>query len=107
TITNSVATSTSYSMTVNALEPGFLAPTSFNIGGMQYVVALFTDGVTYVLPTGSIPGVTSRPAKPGDTIILYGVGFGPVTPAIPAGQIAEQSNAVSGLQMSIGGVPAV
>ena len=106
TVTNSVGTSTAYSVTVNALEPGFLAPASFTIGGTQYVVALFTDGVTYVLPTGAIPGVTSRPAKPGDTIVLYGVGFGPVTPAIPAGQIVQQANSLaSAFQMAIGGIP--
>ena len=48
-------------------------------------MALFPDG-SYVLPIGAIAGVTSRPAKAGDTISLYGVGFGPVTPNIPAGQ---------------------
>ena len=62
------------------------------------------DG-TYVLPVGAISGVASRPAKPGDTIVLYGVGFGPVMPNIPAGQIVGQSNALSSsLQMSIGGM---
>jgi len=106
TVTNSIGTSSTYNVTVNALEPGFLAPASFNIGGTQYAAALFTDGVIYVLPVGAIPGVASRPAKPGDTIILYGVGFGPVTPAIPAGQIVQQANSLaSAFQMAIGGVP--
>jgi uncharacterized protein (TIGR03437 family) len=41
-----------------------------------------------VLPTKAIAGVASRPAKPGDTIILYGIGFGDVTPPTNAGQIA-------------------
>jgi uncharacterized protein (TIGR03437 family) len=90
-------------VTVNALEPGLLAPSSFNLNGTQYVVALFLDG-SYVLPTGAIAGVSSRPAQPGDVIVLYGVGFGPVTPNIPAGQVVGQSNAIaSGLQVSIGG----
>jgi uncharacterized protein (TIGR03437 family) len=98
-------TSASLSIMVNALEPGLLAPASFNIGGIQYAVALFPDG-TYVLPEGAISGVNSRPAQPGDEIVLYGVGFGPVTPAIPAGQIVQQSNTISNFQMSIGGTPA-
>jgi uncharacterized protein (TIGR03437 family) len=45
--------------------------------------------------------------SPGDTIILYGVGFGPVTPSIPAGQLVQQSNMLaSSFQMLVGGVPA-
>lgn len=81
-----------YTVTVNAIEPGLLAPASFIIGGTAYLAALFTDNATYVLPTGAISGVTSRPAQAGDTIVLYGVGFGPVSPNIPAGQIVPQSN---------------
>jgi hypothetical protein len=80
---------------VNAVEPGLLAPPSFNIGGNQYVGALFSDGATYVLPPGAIAGITSRRAQPGDTITLYGVGFGPVTPNTPAGQIVQQNNALT------------
>jgi uncharacterized protein (TIGR03437 family) len=80
---------------VNALQPGLLAPSSFNIGGTQYGVALFSDGVTYVLPPGSIAGINSRRATPGTTITLYGVGFGLVTPNIPAGQVTEQLNTLA------------
>jgi uncharacterized protein (TIGR03437 family) len=100
-------TSPSYQVVVNDVEPGFDAPASFNINGTQYVVALFGDGVTYVLPTGAITGVASRPAKPGDTITLYGVGFGAVTPNTPAGQIAQGlTNLASDFSISIGGMPA-
>jgi uncharacterized protein (TIGR03437 family) len=43
---------------------------------------------------------------PGDEIVLYGIGFGPVAPNIPAGQLVEQANTLtSSFQMSIGGVP--
>jgi len=89
-------------VTVNAAEPGLLAPSSFDIGGKQYVVALFLDGA-YVLPPGSIAGVTSRRAQPGDTITLYGVGFGPVIPNIAAGQIVQEDNALAlPFQLSFG-----
>ncbi len=74
-------------VTVNQDQPGLLAPSAFNIGGKQYVAALFSDGATYVLPSGAISGVTSRRAQPRDIITFYGIGFGPVTPNIPAGQI--------------------
>jgi uncharacterized protein (TIGR03437 family) len=104
--TPSGATS-SYTVTVNALQPGLVAPPSFLINGTQYVVATFTDGVTYVLPPNSIAGITSRLAKPGDTIVMYGVGFGPVTPSIPAGQIVQQNSSLTTpVTFSFGGTPA-
>jgi uncharacterized protein (TIGR03437 family) len=106
TVTNPAGTSAAYNINVNAAEPGILAPPSFNVNGVAYAVAIFTDGA-YALPTGAIAGVNSRPAKPGDVVTLYGVGFGPVTPAIPAGQLVQQTNMLSlPLQLSIGGVPA-
>jgi uncharacterized protein (TIGR03437 family) len=87
--------SSPYNVTVNAAEPGLLAPPSFNVGGNQQVEALFPDGKTYVLPPGAIAGLPSRRAQPGDTILLYGVGFGPVTPDSPAGQTVQQVNSLS------------
>lgn len=106
TLKTAGGTSSPLSITVNALQPGLLAPGSFDLNGIQYAVALFPDG-TYVLPPGAISGLSSGPAKPGDTIVLYGVGFGPVTPGIPAGQIVQQSNTLaSKFEVSIGGMPA-
>ena len=84
-----------YTVMVNAAQPGFLAPSSFSIGGKQYVVALFSDGATFVLPPGAIAGVPARRAKPGDNITLYGIGFGSVTPNIPTGQVVQQTNTLA------------
>lgn len=78
-------------VTVNATEPGPLAPTAFQVEGNQYVAALLPDG-TYAMPTGAVAGVNSRPAVPGETITMYGIGFGSVTPAFLAGQIVTQPN---------------
>ena len=83
--------SAAYTVTVNAQQPGLLAPGSFAIGGKQYVTAVFGDGA-YVLPPGAIPGLASRRAQPGDNIAFYGVGFGSVTPDTPAGQIEQHLN---------------
>jgi uncharacterized protein (TIGR03437 family) len=105
TVTVGSVTSAASNITVNPVQPGIDAPPSFNIGGTQYAVAQFADG-TYVLPTGAIAGLTSRPAQAGDEIVLYGIGFGPVTPSIPAGQLVQQANALaSPFGMSIGGTP--
>jgi uncharacterized protein (TIGR03437 family) len=94
-VTTPYGASTGYTVNVNTTQPGILAPASFVVNGNQYVAALFSDGTTFVAPPGSIPGVTSRQAKPGEVITIYGVGFGMVTPNIPAGQIVQQSNTVA------------
>lgn len=94
-VTTAAGASAPYMITVNAQQPGLLAPYSFNIGGKQYVVALFPHNVTFVLPPGAISGVPSRRAIPGDIITLWGIGFGPVTPNIPAGQIVQQTNTLA------------
>jgi uncharacterized protein (TIGR03437 family) len=95
-----------YPVTVDATLPGLLAPSSFNIHNKQYAVALFSDGF-YVLPPGLVPGVASKRAVPGDTIVLYGIGFGPTTPDNPAGVIVQDTNALNtSMDVSIGGVPA-
>jgi uncharacterized protein (TIGR03437 family) len=88
-------TTASSTITVNQTEPGLLAPPQFLIGQTQYVGALFSDGVTYVMPPGIISGITSQAAQPGQTITLYGVGFGSVIPNIPAGQIVQQQNTLA------------
>jgi uncharacterized protein (TIGR03437 family) len=94
----------SYTIAVNTVEPGLLAPPNFDIGGTQYVVALFPD-YSYVLPAGAISGLSSSPAKSGDIIVLYGIGFGPVTPDIPAGQLVGEANSLAtDFHIFIGGV---
>lgn len=93
----------SFSVTVNPVQPGMLSPASFNIGGKQYVAAVFQDGKTFVAPPNSIPGITSRQARPGEAITIYGVGFGPVNTGISAGQIAQGLSSVSApFQVSFG-----
>jgi uncharacterized protein (TIGR03437 family) len=105
TVTSPGGTSAAVNMTVNTVAPGLLAPPNFKINGTQYVVAQYADG-TYVLPTGAISGLTSHPATSGDTIVIYGIGLGPVNPAIPAGQLVTVANSLAdNFQISIGGVP--
>jgi uncharacterized protein (TIGR03437 family) len=106
TVKTAAGSSAPFTINVNPEEPGLLATPTFDISGTPYAVAFFADG-TYVLPSGAIAGLSSRPAKPGDTIILYGVGFGPVTPNIPAGQLVGQGNMLAtSFQISIGGMAA-
>src|SRR5215472_19277115 len=94
-VTTAAGQSSAYSVDVAAAEPGLWAPSSFSVNGQQYVAAQFTDG-SYVLPPGAIAGVNSRRAVPGDTITIYGVGFGTVVPSIAAGQVVQQANTLTG-----------
>jgi uncharacterized protein (TIGR03437 family) len=106
-VTTAGGASVSRSITIDSAEPGLLAPASFLVGGKQYVVALYSDGTTYVLPPGAVSGITAQRAKPGDNITLYGIGFGPVIPDIPAGQVVgENNNLASAFKLSFGGTPA-
>ncbi|HEY7337527.1 MAG TPA: hypothetical protein VH639_21720 [Bryobacteraceae bacterium] len=98
-------TSGQYNLTINPLEPALFAPTSYSIGGKQYVKAMFADG-TWVAPPGSIPNITSRQAKPNETIVMFGIGFGPVDDNVQAGQIAPGPDKITTpLQILFGQTP--
>jgi uncharacterized protein (TIGR03437 family) len=106
TVTTYGGTSSVYNIVTNVVEPGILAPPVFKFGAGQYAVALFPDNQTYALPPGTTNSVPTARAKPGDTITLYGVGFGSVSPNIDAGIVVGQSNTLPGFQASFAGVPA-
>ncbi len=94
-VTNSNGTSDPYYVYVNQIQPSLLAPAQFNIGGLQYVAALSSDGQTFALPAGSVFGVTSAPARPGQTVVMYGIGFGPVSDGVTAGTIATRQDSLT------------
>jgi len=107
TVINNGISSKPYMVSMKTVEPGLLAPPLFKVGGNQYVTALLPDNVTYVAPPGSIAGVTSRRVAPGETIVLYGIGFGLVIPPSPAGIIAPAgTKVILPLQISFGQTPA-
>ena len=106
-VKNSAGTSAAFNVTVNSVQPGLLAVPAFKIGSTQYVVALNTAGTIYILPPGAISGLATQRATVGQTIVLYGVGFGPVSPSVTDGQPAPaQTSLASGLHVFIGGVEA-
>jgi uncharacterized protein (TIGR03437 family) len=106
-VTTAAGASDPQTITVNQVQPGLLAPAALNIGGKQYTEAIFPDGATFALPAGAMPSGIARPARPGETIILYGIGFGAVTPDPGAGNIVANDNSlVFPFQVFIGGMPA-
>jgi uncharacterized protein (TIGR03437 family) len=105
-VSTGAGSSAPYPITVASTQPGVLAPASFTVSGKVYAAALFPDNVTFALPPNALPGVVSKYAKPGDTLILYGIGFGPTTPNINAGQVVSAGNSLAmQLTVSFGGVP--
>jgi len=105
-VTSNGVASNPVNVTVNAVQPGLLAPVSFQVDGNQYVAAVLPDG-SFALPVGAIAGVNSRPANPGEIVTLYGIGFGPVTPSAAAGQVVTQQNQLTlPFQVMFGQTPA-
>jgi uncharacterized protein (TIGR03437 family) len=94
TVNNCTTASAPFMFARRSLAPGFLAPSTYSSNGTQYLVAFFVSDNAYVLNTslGTSFGVNSRPAKPGDQVYTYGIGFGDVTPTILPGVIAGVSN---------------
>ena len=74
----------------------------------KYVVT--TDpNFNWKIKPGTFPGATTTPAKPGEVIILWGTGFGPTSPAMPAGRVVDSATTRSLTEkpvIRIGGVVA-
>ena len=87
------------------VQEGGFSPAFLTFAG-TYVAALHAD-YSLVGAPNLLPGAVTTPAQPGETILIYGVGFGPVTPPQPSGQLvtaaAPLANQVS---ISIGGTAA-
>jgi uncharacterized protein (TIGR03437 family) len=107
-VTNCLATGDPVMIPRRASAPGLLSPSTYTANGTQYLVALFDSDNAYVLntSTGASFGLNSRPAKPGDQIYTYGIGFGDVTPSTLPGVIAQASTLVNPVTISFGTTPA-
>ena len=113
TIVNNGVVGNSVFATKVAVTPGLLAPPStfpfsFFQNGKQYLEATLGAQNVYA---GSPNLVSNFPypfqvPKPGDSVWLYGIGFGDVDPATPAGQIAGVDKLVAPLTISFDQTPA-
>ena len=91
---------------VDAIETA-ISPSLFTFSqqGGKYVAAVSVDG-TYIGPPNLISGLTTLPASPGDTILLFGTGFGPTTPPPPTGQLISPASLAGQVTVKIGGIVA-
>jgi uncharacterized protein (TIGR03437 family) len=82
------------------------APSFPLVAGTKYVVATHGDYTLVGPPSLSVPGYPFTPARPGETIALYGFGFGlPATPLVDGS--SSQSGSLQGVPVvQIGGAPA-
>jgi uncharacterized protein (TIGR03437 family) len=98
-VSNALGSSATQTATMGTYAPAF-----FTIDGV-HIAARHAD---YSL-LGPASIVSASPAKPGETVLLYGTGFGPTVPPTPSGVLVNSVNPLqnpSSLQISIGGVNA-
>ncbi len=87
------------------LQKSQFAPAFFTFDGV-HVAALHLDYSDVGSPN-LLPGATTTPAQPGETILLYGTGFGPANPPLPTAQLVTAPSVLANtVQVTMGGVSA-
>ena len=87
------------------------APGIFVLNTKGLGAIINADG-SLVAPVGTFPQrePPARPAKPGDVIVIFASGLGPVSPPLPSGLAADPTGAtihtITPPQVLIGGQPA-
>jgi len=89
-VSNNGLTSNTASVGAQALAPAF-----FLINSDKYVAATHSDNKSIIGPTTLIANTTT-PAAPGETIVLYGNGFGQTNPAVSNGQLVTSARPLAG-----------
>ena len=100
-VNNGSATSAAFTANLQAAAPGFLR---FSDG--IHIAALHAN-YTYLGPASmSVPGYTFTPAAPGETILLFGDGFGLPVSTLTAGSAVQTGPLPTLPQVTIGGTAA-
>jgi len=99
-VTAATASSAPFASQVQALSPAL-----FVFDGEPYVAAAHADG-SLVGPTTLYAG-SSTPARPGETILLFGNGFGPTSVPVVGGSVTQGGTLSPLPRVVIGGVNAV
>lgn len=99
-------TSQPFSIQLAAAAPEFLYFKN-NTNGQNPLAAVEVSSGAFVGTPGLIAGASFAPAKPGDIVELFGVGFGATSPAVAPGTLTTGAPATSGKAIvTIGGVTA-
>jgi len=100
--------STTSTVTLGEFAPSFALLDSTHVAGIiprSDGSGAYGGGTYDILgPTGSSLGYPTVAAKAGDSVELYGVGFGPTSPSVPAGQAFSGAAATTNtVQLAISG----
>lgn len=99
-----VSTATGVSNTFTVSKSA-LAPALFLFTAV-YPAAVHANG-TYLGPPSLFPNAKTEPAKPNETILLFGTGFGPTNPPVPAGNLTPNDAPLQlAVTATVGGLPA-
>jgi endo-1,4-beta-xylanase len=96
-----------------AVKVGEYAPAVFLFAprGARYVAGISGDGTALIGPGdlfgGPVEGRAVRPARVGETVLLYGTGLGRTTPGTGVGRLPVGVAGHVGVKVRIGGVEAV
>ena len=91
-VTTAAGVSNSFTAVKSQLSPAFFQ------GGDGQVAAIHADGS---------PVTASNPASVGETIVLFGTGFGPTNPPLGSGQLVTQSAPLANtVTITVGNEPA-
>jgi uncharacterized protein (TIGR03437 family) len=89
-VTTAAGSATSM-VTLGQASPSFSLLDSKHVAGIilrDNGSGAYGNGTYDILgPTGTTLGYPTVAAKPGDSVVLFGFGFGPTTPHVPAGQV--------------------
>jgi uncharacterized protein (TIGR03437 family) len=102
-VVNANGTSATVTGASQTAAPAFFL---FDPENRRYPAAVHTDG-TFLGKAGLFQGLTTKPAKPGDVILLFGTAFGPTDPPVQSGRIfSGAARLVATPVIRIGNVPA-
>lgn len=106
-VTNNGLTSAAVSATVAAAAPAFFTLGSVDSAtGNSYIAAEHANG-SIAGPASLVSGVTSTPYNAGETMVLYGTGFGATATLPPAGQLLTSAiSLATAPTATVGGQPA-
>jgi uncharacterized protein (TIGR03437 family) len=93
-----------------------VSPSIFRLNGGAYAAAViptndgsgaFGNGTYDLMGPAGVFAFPTRPVKQGETLMIYGTGFGSTSPAVPAGvPFSGAANATASVDFTIGGIPA-
>ncbi|MDQ6663641.1 MAG: TIGR03118 family protein [Acidobacteriota bacterium] len=108
TVSGNVQVVTSHNGVVSGSVTAVLqafSPAFFVLSNGKNIAATHADGKSLVGPADLYPGA-STPAQPGETIVLYGTGFGPTSPLTDGQVVSAPTPAATQPTVTIGGIPA-